>query len=189
VLKKGGERREWPGRPLRAAAVINRPGVHPPVGRIWEKTDGRERNRETRMAKVEDKRTNDHPHLRGSGKTARSGLGGGEGKSLFCSPASGTSDLPSPVSHLSLSGLQGRPPLKLMLVYASYEGRSRGLLTIRRPVPPAGRMKGMRHRWMRFEPCRPQAYLTYAGGHMAKSAPHRAYSLHPTGHTSGPHRA
>jgi len=25
--------------------------------------------------------------------------------------------------------------------------------------------------WMRFEPYRPQAYLTYVGGHKAKSAP------------------
>ena len=30
---------------------------------------------------------------------------------------------------------------------------------IRLRVPPAGRMKGMRHRWMRFEPYRPQAYF------------------------------
>ena len=30
---------------------------------------------------------------------------------------------------------------------------------IRRPVSSAGRMKGMRHRWMRFEPYRPQAYF------------------------------
>ena len=58
---------------------------------------------------------------------------------------------------------------------------------IRLRVPPAGRMKGMRHRWMRFEPYRPQAYLMYAGGHMAKRSPHRAYSLHATGHTSCPH--
>src|SRR5208337_4869020 len=57
---------------------------------------------------------------------------------------------------------------------------------VRLRVPPAGRMKGMRHRWMRFEPYRPQAYLTYAGGHKAKSAPHRAYSLHATGRTSCP---
>ena len=49
--------------------------------------------------------------------------------------------------------------IQLLLVCASYEGRSRGLLKIRLRVPPAGRMKGMRHRWMRFEPYRPQAYL------------------------------
>ncbi len=30
---------------------------------------------------------------------------------------------------------------------------------IRRPVSSGGRMKGMRHRWMRFEPYRPQAYF------------------------------
>ncbi len=49
--------------------------------------------------------------------------------------------------------------IQLLLVCASYEGRSRGLLEIRLRVLPAGRMKGMRHRWMRFEPYRPQAYF------------------------------
>ena len=49
------------------------------------------------------------------------------------------------------------------------------------PRAVAGRMKGMRHMWMRFEPCSPEAYLMYVGGHKAKRSPQRAYSLHAAG--------
>ena len=46
-------------------------------------------------------------------------------------------------TDVSVGGLYGRPPLKLVLVCTSYEGRSRGLLKIRLRVPPAGRMGGI----------------------------------------------
>jgi hypothetical protein len=41
-------------------------------------------------------------------------------------------------------------------------------------------MEGMRHMWMRFEPCSPEAYSMYVGGHRAKRSPQRARSLHAT---------
>ena len=54
--------------------------------------------------------------------------------------------------------------IQLVPVCASYEGRSRGL-KIRLRVLPAGRMKGMRHRWMRCEPVARSRTRCTADGH------------------------
>jgi hypothetical protein len=77
--------------------------------------------------------------------------------------------IPSPICPLAAS--RDAAPLQLVLVCASYEGRNRGLLEIRRPVPPAGRLGGIVRCGCNLSLAARMAYFMYVGGRMAKSAP------------------
>jgi hypothetical protein len=90
----------------------------------------------------------------------------------------------SPISHLSLGGLQGRPPVQLMLVCTSDEGRSRALFNDT-ATRVTGRSDGRdREVWMQFEPCCPDGVLDVRRrAHGEKGAADRDLSQ-PTGHTS-----
>ena len=108
----------------------------------------------------------------GMGDRPFQGLGSGEKRSLFCSPASGTSGLPSPISHLSSWRPLG-PPLFFNWCWCVHPMRAgaAGSLEIRLRVPPAGRMGGIVRCGCNLSLAARMAYLMYVGGRMAKSAP------------------